>query len=179
MFTNLTAEASPEFQPNTINQRLYINSKYAESTFEYIETALCSLNLAVSESSTGQLCSNQELQGVDKLLDYLCKDFLVNLPAVYSATMSSMLAAGGWMAGSDEAVGLSQSASQNQVTLMRQREIRYSQLFLQIVLSSFQIIESITKDDQFDLGNGVSPNSSKGIMACLPKVVSLLTTICS
>lgn len=76
-------------------QKTYLEAKYSETTFEFIETLLGSLNLCVSPSALANICQVQKLEGSQKLLDFICKDFLTNLPRVFNESLSLLSARSG------------------------------------------------------------------------------------
>lgn len=145
----------------------YLSAKHSEATFEYLETVLSSLNLCVSPSALMNVCPVERLDDTRELVDFLCKDFLVHLPQVFHDHLSRLSASGGsFGAGGnrDALVGADHAP-------FRAGDSSHSSLFMQLVLSSFQILESITKDEQFDHRN----QRAQGIQACLPQVVRLMS----
>jgi hypothetical protein len=137
-----SAENSQRFET------IYLSAKHSEATFEYLETVLSSLNLCVSPSALLNICPVEHLADTRELVDFFCKDFLVNLPKVFHDHLSRLSASGGFRFGQgrDGRAGVDG-------LFIRSRESSHSSLFMQLVLSSFQILESITKDQQFDHRN--------------------------
>ena len=71
---------------NKVNsiRTLYINFKHSETMFEYLESCLSSLNLCVSSSALHGICSVEDLQEKDALMEFISKDLLWNLKEVYT-----------------------------------------------------------------------------------------------
>lgn len=67
---------------------LVLNQKHNEAAFEYLESLLASLNICVSESSLQGMCTVQELTQKDDLLQFVSRDLLCEIKAVYKFQFS-------------------------------------------------------------------------------------------
>lgn len=127
----------------------YLDAKHSEATFELLETVLGSLNLCVSPSALANICTVEQLDHSRQLVDYICKDFLVHLPKVFNESLSVLSASGD----SQGSLGAREPRLDGEPGRSGSKHSSHAALFMQLVLSSFQILESITKDEQFDSSN--------------------------
>lgn len=148
--------------------RTYLDAKHSEATFEFLETVLGSLNLCVSPSALSNSCAAEQPDRPRQLVEYICKDFLVHLPKVFNESLSVLSASGG----SQGSLGAREPRLDAEPSRFGSKHSSHAALFMQLVLSSFQILESITKEEQFDSSN----QRTQGIQACLPQVVRLMSS---
>lgn len=125
----------------------------------------------MSASSLQGVCEVEELPEVQQLLQFISHDFLAHLPRVYDFHMNHLVQFSG-TSGVQESG--SSWASMGAQSVTRYQEQSYSVLFMQLVLSSFLILESITKEKQFD--RVVTRDQTAAILGCLSQVVRIMAS---
>ena len=152
IFELLKRELESRQDSDCSTQSLYLNFKHSETLFEYLESSLSTLNLCVSASSLQNIGKVEELSEVRDLLHFICDNLLRNLTDVYSYHMNYLVSADLLSFTSSGLPNTRHQQSQildtqSDAYFLKQGQVSYSSLYLQIVLSSFQIVESITKDN--------------------------------
>lgn len=143
---------------------------------------LGTLNMCVSSSTLNNLCGVGELSEIQQLRQFVSRDLLSHLPRVYDFHMSHLVpfsAANGGVSvnfgDKDQAGSWPKSSGSTAQIALKRHERSYSELFVQLVLSSFRILESIAKEEHDD--RVASRDQTAAILGCLSQVVRVMASI--